>query len=233
MKDKPIIRSNQLIIKIDAEGFSLSVFDKPNHLLSGKRIEIDIFNLEREELHDLLKSETDLNTDKVEVIVESYQYCIIPLDIFRLEDAVDFLLFEHKPTQTDSILYNKIPDFGIVNVFAIPNSVLDVVNKLFPNSAIEHHISRFITDNISLQHENCIYCNTKNKKFDAVVIKNSRLTLINSFEYKTPEDFLYFVLNLYDKLSLNQQKHPVYLLNNINNQNVEKLLKTYLTTILL
>jgi len=231
VKDKSTILTNYLIIEIDAEGISLSVFDKPNHLFSGKRIESDVYTIKRDELHNLLKVETDLNINKVDVIVESYQYCIIPTDIFKPEEAIDFLLFEHKPAPTDSILYNKIPEFGIVNVFAIPESVLDVVNQLFPQTAIEHHLSRFITENLLLQYENCLYCNARSKKFDAVVVKNGKLALINSFEYKTPEDFLYFVINIYDKLSLNQQKHPVYLQNNTNNQRIEQILKTYLTTI--
>ena len=233
MKEKPTIHSNHLVLQMDAEGFSLSVFDKSNQFLSGKRVDSDIFRLNAEELYNLLKAETDLNVGKIDVVVESYQYCIIPADIFRLEDATDFLLFEHKPAPTDSILYNKIPEFGIVTVFGIPETVLDALNQLFPNSAIEHHLSRFISENVSMQNENCLFCHAGNKKLDAVAIKNGKLALINSFGYKTPEDFLYFVMNLYDKLSLNQQKHPVYLLNSIKNQNVEKLLKTYLTTILL
>ena len=231
MKEQKSDSANKLILQIDSEGFSLSVYDKPNHLLFGKRVDSDIFRLGKEELYRLLKEETGLNTSKTEIIVESYQYSIIPLDIFRLEEAADFLMFEHKPAPTDSILYNKIPEFGIVSVFAIPEAVLDTANQLFPETAIEHHLSRFITENLSLQHENCVYCNAGSKKFDAVVVKNGKTTLINSFEYKTPEDFLYFVINIYDKLSLNQQKHPVYLQNNTKNQSIEQILRTYLTII--
>ncbi|MEI6555260.1 MAG: DUF3822 family protein [Paludibacter sp.] len=233
MKEKKSAQSNILILQIDSDGLSLSVYDKPGHLFTSKRIDMEVYKLEIPDLLAILKEETDFKTEIVEIIVESYQYSFIPVDIFKIEEATDFLLFEHKPKPTDSILYNKIPEFGIVNVFAIPGAVLEVVNQLFPKSAIEHHISRFITENISLRNENCVYCRAGKTRFDAVVIKNGNIALINSFEYKTPEDFLYFVLNIYDKLSMNQQKHPVYLQNTIKNPDIELLLKTYLTTNLL
>lgn len=228
VKEKNATSKNRLLIQIDAEGFSLSVYNKPDQLLSSKRTDCDVFKLSQDELFSLLQAESEINSGFVELVIESYQYCIIPDDIFRLEEATDLLLFEHKPAPADSILYNKIPEFGLVIVFAIPGSVFEVLSSLFPASAIENHVSSFISNHLSLREHDSVFCRTGKTKLDAVAVKDSRITLINSFDYKTPEDYLYFVLNMYEKLGLNQQKHPLYLLSSPDNMKMEQMLLNYL-----
>jgi hypothetical protein len=39
--------------------------------------------------------------------------------------------------------------------------------------------------------------------FEIIVIQNQKLLLFNSFDYQTPEDFIYYVLFTAEQLSLN------------------------------
>ncbi len=221
--------SYNLSIRIDSDGFSLSVFDQSDSLLTTKRINSALFTLTLPELLKLIDTETQINFNKVRIVTESELYVIIPVDLFNVEEAADFLFLEHKPAQTDSILFNKHPESGIVNVFAIPGLIHEALNQLFPNAAIEHHISHLIAENIKSNTGSCVYCLARNKRLDMVVVKESKLQLINSFSYQTTEDFAYFVLNVYEKLALDMHKCPVCLLNATDKPELGKILEKYLT----
>ncbi len=226
--EKSTANSYELSIRIDSDGFSLSVFDQSNSLLSTKRIVETLHTLSLPELMTLINSETQLNFNKARIIFESESYVIIPLALFKVEEAADFLLLEHKPNQTDSILFNKIPELGIVNIFSVPGIVHEAMSQLFPNTAIEQHISYFITENIKSKTEHSVYCWTRNKRLDIMVFKEAKLQLINSFTYQTSEDFAYFVLNVYDKLELDMHKCPLILLNAREKPELREILEKYL-----
>ena len=116
----------------------------------------------------------------------------------------------------------------IVNVFAVPGIVLEAFNQLLPNTPIEHHISQIITENVKSNSDNCVYCSVRKKKFDVVVTNDGKLQLINSFTFETTEDLVYYLLNIYEKLGLNTEKCPVYLLNVDENPDRKKMLEKYL-----
>ena len=225
--------SFSLSLQIDSDGFTLSVFDKSDSFLTSKRVDARLSDLSLDEVISMIKAETQLNFKNINISIESNTYVIIPMDLFRMDEAADFLFLEHKPSKTDSILFNKIPEFGIVDVFTIPGKIHEAISQLFPMAEISHHLSQFISEKVNCKIENCIYCFPGNKKVDIVVIKNSKLLLVNSFSYQTPEDFLYFTLNVYEKLSLDIHKVPVYLFNPLKKFELEKLLAKYITVCIL
>jgi hypothetical protein len=225
------LNSYNLIIRISSDGFYLSVYNEANSLLTSKKINAPLFSLPLEEVIHLLEKETQLNYSSFRIICESDTYTIIPVDIFRIDEAADFLRLEHKQTKNESILFNKIPAWNLVNTFAIPGTIHNALNHLFPKTIIEHHVSYLLTDEVRLQNENCLYCHARTKFLDIITLKNGNLQLINSFRYQTPEDFTYFTLNVFDKLSLDIEKCPVYLLNVENKPELGKMLEKYVTVI--
>ena len=49
-----------------------------------------------------------------------------------------------------------------------------------------------------------------------VLLKNKELVFFNSFEYQTKEDFIYYVLFVFEQLQLDPQKQLVKLFGNIS-----------------
>ena len=126
--------SYSLFIRVYSEGFSLSVFDEYNSLLSARKVNAALFSLSMDDVISLFNNETKLNYEKVSITCESDSYTIVPADIFNIENVADFLHFEHKPVENESILFNKIPAFDIVNVFSIPTSIHKALNFIFPET---------------------------------------------------------------------------------------------------
>jgi hypothetical protein len=51
--------------------------------------------------------------------------------------------------------------------------------------------------------------------FELIVVQNQKLLLFNSFEYQTPEDFIYYLLFTAEQLSLNPESFQLELLGTI------------------
>jgi hypothetical protein len=45
----------------------------------------------------------------------------------------------------------------------------------------------------------------QSRSFEIIVIQNQQLLLFNSFEYLTPEDFIYYVLFTAEQLNINPE----------------------------
>ena len=52
--------------------------------------------------------------------------------------------------------------------------------------------------------------------FEIVVVQNQQLLLFNSFDYNTPEDFIYYILFAAEQLGLNPENFNLELIGGIN-----------------
>jgi hypothetical protein len=221
--------SYNLSIRISSDGFSLSVFDKENLLLSSKKINASLFTMSLDEVIQFIDNETQLNYSSVRFICETESYTFIPQDLFKPEYAADLLRLEHKPAKNESILFNNISTWEAVNTFAIPGTIHNAISLLFNNATIEHHLSWFIDEKVQRKSETCLYCWNRNAIFDVIVLSDGKLQLINSFKYRTPEDFTYFMLNIIDKLTLDLNKSTAHLFNFENKPELGIMLEKYIT----
>jgi hypothetical protein len=54
--------------------------------------------------------------------------------------------------------------------------------------------------------------------FEIIVVQNQKLLFFNSFEYTTPEDFLYYILFTAEQLDLNPEEFPLELIGKIDTE---------------
>jgi len=217
-----------LTIRFNSDGFSLSVSDNFNALLSVMNIPINWSSISLEELILSLKNETQINYKSIRIIYESDNYTFIPVDLFKIEEAIYFLSLEHTLSNTDSVLFNKILYHEIVNIFTVPGIIHNAINQSFPEIQIEHHLSWILTDKILRKTETCIYCLLRTKMLDVIVVENSKIQLINSFTGDTAEDFVYFTLSVIEKLSIESANSIAILLNKDKKPEFGNLLEKYI-----
>jgi hypothetical protein len=101
---------------------------------------------------------------------------------------------------------------------------------MYPDLVLEHHLSHFFTDKINPNNTNSIQIWVRPKMMDVVVMTDAKPVLINSFTYRSTEDFVYFTLHVLEQLSLSSEKYDVRLhgmhkLNDLQ-MNVQKYVKT-------
>lgn len=226
--DSNLIKDYQLTVRLNPEGFTISVFDDFNVLLSTKKVSVSLFSLSSNEIIKLLTPETQLNYSTVSFICESNTYIFIPAPVFIKEEAADMLHFQFKPGKNDQNMLNRIPMWDTVNVFSIPKTVHSALKQMFPDAIIEHHLSYLLTECVKPQPVNCVYIEVRSTIMDVVVICRGGIQLINSYTFNTPEDFTYYVLNLFDKLPLDTDDCQVILFNADKKPELQKTLEQYL-----
>ena len=62
-------------------------------------------------------------------------------------------------------------------------------------------------------------------KIDIILISKNHLIFINTFDYSTKEDLLYYVLFCYEQLNLNPENSPIVLAGDFNESTYEMIFK--------
>src|ERR1035437_8833804 len=226
--DSTISNQYSLSIRISSDGFSLSVVDGSDSLISTKIIPTILTSLSAEQITALINKETQINYRNIHLIYESDIYTFVPAPVFRSNEAADYLNFQqNKTTKNDIVLYNYLPVWDTVNVFAIPKAIQAALSQLFPNTIIEQHVSYFLSTKVKTQHENALFIWTRPKTMDIIAFKNGKLYLLNSYLYLTADDFTYHTLNIIDKLSIDTDKCKVGLFNAEKKPELKKTLVKY------
>lgn len=236
MEDSSVPKYNNqysLSIRFSSDGFSLLIYDELKRLLIAKKIPADLTSISYEDIIELLLEdvETILNIKKIRLIYESDTYAFVPASIFTTEHATDFLFFQDKLNKSDKISFNKLPNWGTVDVFAVPGVLIDAMAHLFPRLEIEHHLSWFLSEKIKSTGESCVQIWVRPKLMDVVVLTNGNIVLINSYDYSTPEDFTYFTLSIFQQLALNKEEYPVKLYNSDTCTELKQHLQKYLKSV--
>ena len=227
--DSTISNQYSLFIRISSDGFSLSVVDGSDSLISTKIIPTILTSLSAEQITTLINKETQINYRNIHLIYESDIYTFVPAPVFRSNEAAEYLNFQqNKTTKNDIVLYNYLPVWDTVNVFAIPKVIQAALSQLFPNTIIEQHVSYFLSTKVKTQHENALFIWTRPKTMDIIAFKNGKLYLLNSYLYLTADDFTYHTLNIIDKLSIDTDKCKVGLFNAEKKPELKKTLEKYL-----
>ena len=229
--EKTAENSYILSIRINSDGFSLLINDESGLLLSTQQISKALLNLSVEEIVRTISVETPYNYKRVNIICESDSYVFIPTPFFKQDEAMDFLYFQHKKEKNERVLYNYVPDWDTVNVFAISSALEQALARLFPESIVEHQLSWLLKNKIKAQQANSLSIWVRSKMLDVIALKNGKLLLLNSFSYQTPEDFTYHVLNIIEQLSLDIEKCDVLLYNSEKKPELTKILEKYVKVI--
>ncbi len=226
-----IANTFKLSIRMDLYGFSMSVSDDSDLLISTNRVDFKEKDISFEKLLDIIGTETKLNYNKLEIIYVSDSYVVIPLDFFNIDEAPTFLYFEHKPLKTDTLIHNIIHQLGIVIVSAIPSTIQNALNQLFPNINMENHISNLISNCLSTRTGSNVFCSNRANRQDIIVMNGVKLLFVNSFSYQTAEDFAFNILNVYEKLDLDTHSFKLISDGVTEKPELEKLLDKYLTVL--
>ena len=160
--------------------------------------------------------------DDILVIHNNTLSTFVPEALFDEHFLGSYLQYNTKVFETDFFAFDEITNYQMNTVYIpyvnINNFFIDqfgafnykhansiLVNKLLIASKNKDEKKMFI--HINLGH------------FEIIVIQNQKLLLFNSFDYNTPEDFIYYILFTAEQLNLNPDNFPLELIGNIHTEN--------------
>ncbi len=231
-KTSEIIHNNNysLSIRFQSDGFSFYVYDESEKLLSKKELKNPVLSATEKAIFQTVANEPEsqLVFKNIQLICESGIYTLIPTEFFTEETATNFLHFEQEQEKNEKIIFHHLEYPKSTLISAIPLHFFNAMQKLYPGVTIKHHLAEFLSDKLKNYEKDSLHVLVRSKTIDIVVFKNNNIEMTNSFSYSTPEDFVYFTLNVFEKLSLNNETLQTRIYNLGQKEETKELLKKYI-----
>jgi len=159
------------------------------------------------------------------------KYTLIPNRLFNPQEKNTYLeqitiLPDDWQTKSDDL-----NGLAAQNVYAYPTKMLQFAREHFPGSRIYHIASAFLLAHRSLPdllNGQKVFAHIWNRQFQLIYYEGRELQFVNMFSYHSSNDFIYYLMLLFDQFDLDPQTVPVYLSGQINTDSeIYRLLTRY------
>jgi Protein of unknown function (DUF3822) len=149
------------------------------------------------------------------------KFSYVPEEFFSTKNAIDLLRFNTE-VETDKldVCYLTHTKQQISCVFAVEKHLLRWVKGKYPYQEISYlHENSCILDGLlsgnGLLESRDLYLFAHKNRLTTVSFKQGYLQYINTFSYQTPQDFIYYVLLVMEKLDFHKQSTSIVLYGNL------------------
>jgi len=155
---------------------------------------------------------------------------LVPDDFYQEEYCLDYLKFNSRLIKNDTASSDYIEELKTHNVYIAYGNITNYLIEKF-GSFEYFHYSTFLLKKIhfelSTNKKIIIYVNINKSYLNIIVFKGRELNYSNTFDYKSKEDILYFVLFVIEQNKLVNNKTKIKLIGEekIINQHYAYLLK--------
>ncbi len=98
---------------------------------------------------------------------------------------------------------------NIHNIYAVPKQIDELASYLFPSVTSTHLYS--ILPSVNTVSQNNLYCIFGNNCVTAILFKEGKLQVIQTFIFKVPEDVTYYLLQICEAFEVAAQSVEIYL----------------------
>lgn len=214
--------SNKLIIQASFQKFSFVIqpiesqtitYFASEALTQNKTIE--------EQLTAIFKKYDELQQAFTDVVVlhDSNLNTFVPTALFDENAMGSYLQYNTKVFANDFFAFDELAQFEMNNVYVpfvqINNFLLDHFGTF-----TYHNINTFLVEQVLTKslEQNAIevYAYIQKDHFEIIVAEKGQLLLFNSYLYNTAQDFIYYVLFVYEQLKLNTEEIKLNLISRID-----------------
>ena len=232
MDNNPATNNAQycLSIRFLPDGFSLIVSDKQKKTLVSRHVYANVNMLSSAAILELLSQQQELNMTfgSIRLIVESGNYSLVPAQVFREGNAREFLKLLHPELPSNmTVLNNTLPPWNAIMLFAISSNLNEALQSILPELIPEHHLSVLMVDDVPLTSQTTFYAYFRNDMVDMLLFDEYKPLIVNSFECKAVEDFLYYALKIAGQFKVDSYQIPVTLFNAENRESYCAAIKNY------
>lgn len=217
----------KLSIQVSLNGLSFCCFDTLNNTITSfNEVHFDSFHkgIQIEDLFaNAFQEYPELNDsyDDVLIIHNNNLSTFVPEPLFDENFLGSYLQYNTKVFKTDFFAFDEISNYQINCVYIPYVNMNNFFIDKFGSFDYKHANSILVTTLLNASK------NIDDKKmtihfnkghFEISVIQNQKLLLFNSFDYQTPEDFIYYVLFTAEQLNMNPEKFLLELIGAIDTE---------------
>lgn len=156
---------------------------------------------------------------EIKVFYHTPLYTIVPTELIGETELKEFLKFNIKTLAHDFIAQDAILEDEAQILYIPYININNYFFEKFGGFSYYHSIGKWIDYCRELSSENHqVFANFDDKILDIVVLKDKQLILANSFEYRSKEDALYYILFTMEQLELDVESVPLILSGAIETQ---------------
>jgi hypothetical protein len=219
-------RNYILTMQLSLHGLSFSVFNPEKN----KHLGLEAYAFKELEEVSEIPSKLDLIVNNKEWFAYSYKKVfllyhnsyttLVPKDLFDEKQKSLFLGFNQPFAENHRITFDPVKNLDLINVFYLPNPVVEKVKDFWPNARLGH-FSSYLLDCLALNYKNrvddkTLFLQVNDEDFNLVAFKDNKLIFHNVFPFKTKEDFIYFILATIEQLGYNPETTEMILMGNID-----------------
>jgi hypothetical protein len=217
----------KLSIQVSLTGLSFCCFDTLNNTVTSfNEVHFDTFH-KATKIEDLFADafnnhpELKDSYDEILVIHNNNLSTFVPEPLFDENFLGSYLQYNTKVFETDFFAFDKIPNYQMNTVYIpyvnINNFFIDQFGSFDYKHANSILVSKLLVASKN-KDDKKMFVHINTGHFEIIVVQNQNLLLFNSFDYNTPEDFLYYILFTAEQLNLNPENFPLELIGNIDTE---------------
>lgn len=161
--------------------------------------------------HDLLQQ----TFQRVTIVYVSPKITIIPSALYSPDTLSLFFQTNHVLVPNEVVLHYKLKQTEGYLVFSIPQPILDVCYSTFGKQVYIIPQAAPFLESSSIQNkllpQKQVYVSLENSFFDIAVLEGQKILLYNTFEYANNNDYIYFVMNVFEQLQLHPMEQKIVL----------------------
>lgn len=215
----------KLAVQVSLNGLSFATFNT----LTGKPLAVKTISMGKvnvtSKIEDLFAEAFQNNPelkngyDEIVIIHSNNLSTFVPAALFDEEYLGSYLQFNTKVFETDFFAFDELPNYEMNNVYIPYVNMNNYFIDQFGTFDYKHANSILVQKLLELSKNNeerKMFVHVSDSHFEIIILQNQKLQLFNTFEYQTPEDFIYYILFTAEQLHLNPENFKLELLGKIS-----------------
>lgn len=161
---------------------------------------------------ELLRQQT---FSKVEVYVNA-PVTPVPLAEFQEEDAETIYNYCFTPDERQRVFYDTVPASNAVLLFALSEATCRTLEEAFEGISVRFAASltpivqHFAKKGLAVAADKRVFAYTHDMTLDIVVLEDSHIVMLNTYQVRTLTDADYYLFNLMHHLGLSTSDTPIF-----------------------
>jgi hypothetical protein len=148
------------------------------------------------------------------LLIDEGKNTLVPLPFFEEGKAGDIYRFNLGGDPLPQILFDKLEESQVANVYPCSQSILAKFKSLFPGLKVWHRSSPFIEhlvlESIRLTRLKC-HVSVHQGMIDIGMAQSKKLEYFNTFAYSENTDIVYHILNILEQFKLSAASADIHL----------------------
>jgi hypothetical protein len=151
-----------------------------------------------------------LGYGKTDIYYLSDCFTLVPENLFDKSNAKELLQFNQLSVEVMIVKNEKIAELDAVMVYGINKDSATILGNYFKNGNLKHASVSWIEFLLAQKLDGeFLHCYVQPTTIQIAFVKNNQLKFFNIYTYKTPEDFIFYLMNVVNQLGLDQDKTPL------------------------